>query len=132
MFFVDLPSYEERKEIFHIHLTKRGRDPRQFDLGALSEMTNGYSGSEIENVVIDALYNVYFAHKGAKDISTNDIITAISETKPLSELAAEKTKELRDWAKDRAKYASAQKEEEVVRPRPIAVKPRAIEFVKKQ
>src|SRR6185369_4874067 len=57
IFFVDLPSPAEREEIFHIHLTRRGRDPRKFDLAALAACSDGFSGAEIEAAVISALYD---------------------------------------------------------------------------
>lgn len=106
VFFVDLPSEAERKEIFKIHLTKRGRKPETFDLDMLAKMTEGFSGSEIEHTVVDALYDIFFSHEGKKDISDNDIATAIRNTTPLSQMAKEKFEELREWAKDRAKFAS--------------------------
>jgi len=52
IFFVDLPNKEIRKEIFKIHLQKRGFDPVNFSIDKLAEMTEGFSGSEIEQVIV--------------------------------------------------------------------------------
>jgi SpoVK/Ycf46/Vps4 family AAA+-type ATPase len=56
IFFVDLPDMETRGEVFRIHLGSRGQDPAGFDLAALARATDGFSGSEIEGVVVSALY----------------------------------------------------------------------------
>src|SRR6266700_2978050 len=61
IFFVDLPSDEERKEIFAIHLAKRGRDPRQFDLDTLVACSENFSGAEIEEGINSALYDAFYA-----------------------------------------------------------------------
>jgi AAA+ superfamily predicted ATPase len=103
IFFVDLPDSEERKEIFRIHLRKRGRAPEAFDIESLSAATDGFSGAEIEQAVIDALYRVF---PEGRDINTKDIGSVISETVPLSRTMAEEITRLREWAKDRARPAS--------------------------
>src|SRR5260370_19339788 len=54
IFFVDLPSLPERKEIFHIHLKRRGRDPANFNLDLLAEKGEGMTGAEIEQAVVSA------------------------------------------------------------------------------
>src|SRR5690349_14673357 len=61
IFFVDLPSNEEREEIFRIHLVKRGRDPQSFDLETLAKRAENFSGAEIEQAVISALYDAFYA-----------------------------------------------------------------------
>jgi hypothetical protein len=59
IFFVDLPSAEEREEIFRIHLGRRDRDPAQFDTAALASASSGMSGAEIEAVVVEGLWRAF-------------------------------------------------------------------------
>jgi len=103
IFFVDLPSEGERREIFEIHLRRRKRDPSQFDLDRLAKEANGFSGSEIEQAVISALYTA-FEHD--RDITTEDVSAAIKETVPLSLTMREDIDLVRRWAKGRARPAS--------------------------
>lgn len=103
IFFVDLPREQEREEIFRIHLKKRGRNPEKFDLQVLAKTSEGFSGSEIEQSVISAMYHA-FTEK--REVETKDIVRALQETVPLSQTMEEKIKELRDWAKTRARPAS--------------------------
>ncbi len=103
IFFVDLPRIHERKEIFAIHLKKRGRNPANFDLDQLAEASEGYSGSEIEQSIISAMYEAFTEDR---EVSTEDILKALSETVPLSETMEEQVEELRDWARTRARPAS--------------------------
>lgn len=103
IFFVDLPSVSEREEIFRIHLRKRGRAPETFDIKSLAEATDGFSGAEIEQAVIDALYKAF---PQSRDILTNDIMNVINATVPLSRTMSEDISRLRAWARDRARPAS--------------------------
>lgn len=98
IFFVDLPIQIVRKEIFAIHLKKRQRDPGQFDLEALADTSEGYSGSEIEQAVISALHEAY-ANKA--DLDTNRILSALRTSPPLSVTMAESVQFLRAWADGR-------------------------------
>jgi AAA+ superfamily predicted ATPase len=98
IFFVDLPTHEVRKQIFAIHLRKRNRDPAKFDLNALSEASEEYSGSEIEQAVIAALHEAY-ANKS--DIDTERIVATLKGSPPLSATMAERVAALRQWAKGR-------------------------------
>jgi SpoVK/Ycf46/Vps4 family AAA+-type ATPase len=102
IFFVDLPTEEVRKEIFAIHLRKRGRDSASFDLDALAKATDDFSGSEIEQVVIAALHAAY-AERAQLD--TERIIVAARGSPPLSATMAEKVIALREWAKGRCVLA---------------------------
>ena len=81
IFFMDLPNLEERREILAIHLKKRHRDPAKFDLEKLADAAEGFSGAEIEQAVVAALYDA-FEHK--TDISTENIHQALRDTYPLS------------------------------------------------
>lgn len=103
IFFVDLPSEEERKEIFEIHIKKRKRDPANFDLKMLGAASGGYSGAEIEQVVVSSLYDAFDA---GRDINTDDLLNNIRISVPLSRTMAESIEELREWASTRARNAS--------------------------
>jgi len=98
IFFVDLPNPAVRKQIFGIHLTKRGRDPKQFDLTRLAGISEGYSGSEIEEAVMSALYEAY---ADQVELDTDRIGTALENSPPLSVTMAEKIQALRKWARER-------------------------------
>lgn len=103
IFFVDLPKEAERVEVFNIHLIKRGRKPEDFDVAAMAKVADGFSGSEIEQAIISSMYDAFTEER---EVETNDVLRSIQETVPLSETMEEKIKELRDWAKTRARPAS--------------------------
>jgi SpoVK/Ycf46/Vps4 family AAA+-type ATPase len=98
IFFVDLPNAAVRKQILAIHLKKRGRDPKQFDLGHLAKISEGYSGSEIEEAVMAALHEAY---ADGADLDTDRVAAALQTSPPLSVTMAEKVRALREWAKGR-------------------------------
>src|SRR5882724_9327788 len=104
LFFVDLPNQAERKQIFAIHLTRRKRNPAEFDLDRAAVAARGYSGAEIEAAVQTALYSA-FSNKQA--VSTQGLLDALKATVPLSVTRSEEIEELRAWAKRRAVPASA-------------------------
>ena len=110
LFFVDLPCHEEREEIFRIHITKRGRDVAQFDTGRLAAASGGFSGAEIEQAVISAMYDAF---EQERDITTDDVLHAVQETYPLSATMRERIVELRSWARMRARQASSLPSEEL-------------------
>jgi hypothetical protein len=103
IFFIDLPGVDERRQIFAIHLTRRHRDPKGFDLDALAAASEGFSGAEIEQAVVAALYTA-FARRA--ELSTEHILEEIKATKPLSVTRAEEIEALREWAQGRAVPAS--------------------------
>jgi SpoVK/Ycf46/Vps4 family AAA+-type ATPase len=103
LFFVDLPSAAERKQIFFIQLNRRKRNPADYDLDRLAAAAKGFSGAEIESAVQTALYAA-FARK--QELRNQDLLTALSSTVPLSITRAEEIGELRAWAKARAVWAS--------------------------
>lgn len=105
IFFVDLPSKEERREIFRIHIGKVKRDPGLFDLDALAEEASGFSGAEIEQAVIAGLHDAFFA---GRDLNQQDLLTNINSSVPLSTTMAEKIAVLRDWARYRARPVASQ------------------------
>jgi len=103
IFFVDLPSPEERKEIFRIHVTKRGRDATNFDLAALAEASSEFSGAEIEESINSALYDAFYARQ---ELTTGHVQAALSQTVPLAKTMDEQISRLRSWAEGRARNAS--------------------------
>ena len=103
LFFVDLPSTAERAEILAIHLRKRGRDPLHYRLDELAERAERLTGAELEQAVTAALYTA-FAEK--RELDDDDLTNAIGETVPLYDTYEERIKELRDWARTRARPAS--------------------------
>lgn len=98
IFFVDLPDAAARQEIFRIHLRKREQDAARFDLPRLAELTHRYSGAEIEQAVICALYE---AHARRAPLDDALIEAEVARTRPLSVVMAEKIEALRAWAADR-------------------------------
>ncbi|MCK9505281.1 MAG: AAA family ATPase [Porticoccaceae bacterium] len=106
IFFVDLPSAEVRREIFAIHLGKRDCDTSHFDLDALAAASEGFSGAEIEQAVVAALYSGLATSAGAPDaknmpLTTESIVAEVMATAPLSAVMAEKLHGLRNWAAER-------------------------------
>jgi len=110
IFFIDLPSKDERKDIFAIHIRKRKRDPLKFDVEALAEATPGYSGAEIEQAVIESLFNAFDM---GGDLTTDHILKAVRSSVPLSMTMREKIAYLRGWAETRARQASSNEPESI-------------------
>jgi AAA+ superfamily predicted ATPase len=106
-FFIDLPQPEERREILAIHLRKRGRKPSDFDLDAVVEATEDFTGAELEQVVQKAIRHAFEA--GKDDVETDDLLAAAAATVPLSTTMAEGLQAMRQWA-DRARPASSNQE----------------------
>ncbi|MEM7674949.1 MAG: AAA family ATPase [Myxococcota bacterium] len=104
IFFVDLPNVHERLEVLRIHLAKRQRDPKLFkDLEQLAQRTEHFSGAELEQVVVAALYRAF---SDDRDVTDQDLDLAAQQTVPLYRTYEEKIKALRDWAKRRARPAT--------------------------
>jgi SpoVK/Ycf46/Vps4 family AAA+-type ATPase len=98
IFFVDLPSPRVRMDILQIHLRQRELDAKQFDLVQLVDASAGFSGAEIEQAIVAALYA---AHAVNKQLDTACLLAEFRRSRPLSVLMAEKLQALRDWAADR-------------------------------
>jgi len=107
IFFVDLPTLPERKEIFHIHVKRRGRDPAQFNLDLLAEKAEGMTGAEIEQAVVSALFDEYDRRGSAGVLSSEGVVHSLQETVPLSKTMKEKIATLRAWCRTRARPASS-------------------------
>ncbi len=103
IFFVDMPTEAERREIIGIHLEKKKRDPEGFDLPRLARSMRGFSGAEIEQAVVGALYDAFFE---GSDLDDDRVERAANEVIPLSMTMKEKIDELREWANTRARSAS--------------------------
>lgn len=103
IFYVDLPAPEERTEIFRIHLAKRHRNPDSFDLAALLAASQDFSGAEIEEAIISALYDAFYAKE---ELTTAHVVGALSQTVPLAKTMSEKIDAQRKWAQGRARNAS--------------------------
>ena len=115
IFFVDLPSKAERKEIFDIHLKKRGRDPKNFKTEELGQVSVGFSGAEIEQAVVSALFSAFAdRNKDAKtgeesirEVTVDDLKRSIKISVPLSVTMQESIDHLRSWADERARPVSS-------------------------
>lgn len=109
--FVDLPNPLERPEIFAVHLRRKGRDPETFDLAALTDATELFSGAEIKGVIEDGLGFAEQRIDGdvlgvePQDLTTQDILDAIAQTKPLA-YGNERLRKIRDWAKGECIFAN--------------------------
>ena len=103
LFFVNLPNFHERKPIFDIHLLKRGWKPEKFDVDELSRQTEGYSGAEIEQIVVTAMVECY---NQGRVLTQSDLQNAREESVPLSVTMEEQIFELREWARDRCRPAT--------------------------
>jgi SpoVK/Ycf46/Vps4 family AAA+-type ATPase len=104
IFFVDLPTPEERQHIFNIHLSNRREDISRFDLEQLSKMSDGFSGAEIEQAIVAAMYEAFAQDR---EFTQLDIIAALKATLPLSRTMQEQVTALRDWARQRARPAAS-------------------------
>jgi SpoVK/Ycf46/Vps4 family AAA+-type ATPase len=98
IFFVDLPSMPIRAEIAGIHLVNRGQQPQRFDLKQIAEATEGFSGAEIEQAIVSALYE---AHAEKEALATRHVLEAALTTRPLSVVMAENIAALRQWSAGR-------------------------------
>jgi SpoVK/Ycf46/Vps4 family AAA+-type ATPase len=104
LFFVDLPDDDERDAIWRIHIRRCGRVADAFDIHAFVQLSEGFTGSEIEQAITDALFDCF---DQGKELNTGSIVRAIDGTVPLSITMAEQIKRLRQWAGNRARRASS-------------------------
>ncbi len=102
IFFVDLPDEAERQAILGIHLEKRRRHVPDHDLAALARTSEGFSGAEIEQCVIDALYDAF---ELGRPLADEDLKKALADTMPLSR-SGDGFAGLRTWAAQHARPAS--------------------------
>lgn len=104
IFFVDLPTHAEREDIFKIHLSKRRSEIERFDVEQLANVCDGFSGAEIEQAIIAAMYEAFAQDR---EFTQLDIIAASRATMPLSKTMTEQVTALREWARQRARPAAA-------------------------
>ncbi len=98
IFFVDLPREDVRKQIFHIHLEKRKVAIDDINMDEVARACDGFSGAEIEQVIVSALYAV---RAGDAEMNTRYLLDEIAATRPLSVVMDEKITQLRQWAAHR-------------------------------
>ncbi len=103
IFFVDLPDPGEREAIFEIHLRKRKRNSERYDCVRLAQAAEGFSGAEIEQCIVEGLYDAF--EEGA-ELTTDHVLNNIRNTVPLARVMAEQISALRNWADKRARKAS--------------------------
>lgn len=120
-FFVDLPSKEERKNIFTIHLNKKGQNPikNNYPMESLANNTEGFNGAEIEECIKEAMFDAYVENPENPQLKTTHLMNAILKTVPLSTTMKEQIAALRNWAATRAKNASIIVREEEQKEMPI-------------
>lgn len=118
VFFVNFPRADERRDIFEIHLKKRNRDPKDIDINLLIENTENFTGAEIEKAVKLGIMKAF--QEDQRKLITEDILTAVQDTKPLHLVMKEQINRISDWAKGRARYASKQEEDSIPVSEPIS------------
>jgi MoxR-like ATPase len=106
LFFVDLPNAVDREEVFKIHLSRLGRDADKYSLPELVEITDAFTGAEIEQVVVDGLYSAFDQER---DLENEDMLAAASRTVPLAVTMEKRINDLRKWAHGRAIRANDEK-----------------------
>ena len=104
LWYVDLPTEPERKDIFRIHITKTGRDIKKFkSLQDFAKASDGFTGAEIAACVRTAMFSAFYEDR---EFTEKDIISAIKDTIPLTKMKGEEITALREWARYRAKFAN--------------------------
>lgn len=104
IFFIDLPTVSEREEVFRVHLERVRPVIRDYDIGSLAAKCEGFSGAEIEQAIIDAMFNAF--DDGRRDFTTEDILQSLDDIVPLSKFMQEQVSRLRQWAEGRARTAT--------------------------
>jgi len=95
IFFIDLPDEATRAEIFRIHLARRKLAPDKFDVKALAAAADGFSGAEIEQAIVSAMYE---SHAAKRPLDSALVADELARTRPLSVVMAERVARLREWA----------------------------------
>ena len=104
IFFCDLPDREDRRQIIDIHIRKKKRDPGQFDMDKLVDATVDYSGAELEQAVVASLYDAFDT---GNDLNSDGLLKTVHEIVPLAITMREQIETMREWARTRARMASA-------------------------
>ena len=103
VFYVDLPTQQERADIFSIGLRENGRDPKAFNVSQLAVAADQLSGAEIKEAIMDGMFTAFGE---GKEVTDTHIVNAISATMPLARTMKEKIDHVRAWAKDHARPAT--------------------------
>jgi len=103
IFFVDLPDADVRKEIFAIHLKRRGLSPEGFNLDVLAAASEGFSGAEIEQAIVSGFYSM---SGGSGNLTMSILLDQLKTTRPLSVVMSEQVESVREWAKDRTVHVN--------------------------
>ena len=98
IFFVDLPDADIRAQVLELHLRRRGLDPAAFDVAALARASDGFSGAEVEQAIVAALYA---AHAEGAALDDALLLAELRTTRPLSVVMREQVAALRAWASSR-------------------------------
>ena len=106
IFFCDLPDRDDRRQILEIHIRRKNRDPGQFDLEKLCDATVDYSGAEIEQAVVAAMYDAFDT---GNDLSTEGMLHVLKEIVPLAVTMREQIEGMREWSRTRARMASSRR-----------------------
>lgn len=104
VWWIDVPTAEERKAVLKAALSANGRAAVEIDLSAVSEACEDFTGAEIAAIVPDALFAAF--GDGVREITTADLVAAAKTVVPLTQTAKEKIKAMRDWAAGRARPAT--------------------------
>lgn len=102
IFFIDLPEPAARRQIFSIHLQRKHREPALFRLEELTDASKDLTGAEIEQAITSGLFNAF---SDGREVTTEDILKALVETRPLAVMMSERIDKLRQWASQRCVYA---------------------------
>ncbi|MDU2235690.1 MAG: SUMF1/EgtB/PvdO family nonheme iron enzyme [Fusobacterium periodonticum] len=109
VFFIDFPNEEERERIFEIHLEKRGKLTDNIDINKLAKQTEGYCGADIEEVVKNAIENIFILeteNEEEKEITTQDLLESAKNIDSLTNILADKIEILKK-SYDKFKIKSA-------------------------
>ncbi|XGV95216.1 MAG: AAA family ATPase [Leptolyngbya sp. BL-A-14] len=111
IFFLNLPTEQERQEIFKVHVQRlRPTRLREFDIGLLARQARNFSGAEIEQVIIDAMHQAFGRGRNGQrqDFTTEDIVRSIEETVPLAAIARDQIESLKQWAAEAGARTASQ------------------------
>jgi SpoVK/Ycf46/Vps4 family AAA+-type ATPase len=131
IFFVDLPSFEERKHIFKIHLEKNNQN----GIGDFDELANKskfFNGAEIEEAVKEAMFISYIENPDVSELKCSHVIKAIEPIVPLAQTMKNKIDGLREWASTRARPASAKPNTEKLKNDEIEAEVKSIKQTKRE
>jgi SpoVK/Ycf46/Vps4 family AAA+-type ATPase len=104
LFFVDLPTQQERESIWRIVVAGCNRNPDDFDIVQLARMSEGATGAEIKAVFQDAMFAAFGSDQQPTDLH---IATVYNDFVPLSKMMAEQIVGLKQWSKGRARLATS-------------------------